>query len=84
MGNILVKFVNFLISAVGNALSFILSVLPKSPFHFISNSSVKNWLGYLNWIVPVPYIVTFLETWLVAIALFYAYSVFARWVKMIQ
>lgn len=83
MGNLLVSFVNFVINAIGGALSFILGVLPKSPFKYLENASVKEYLGYLNWIVPIDYIITFLEAWLVAIALFYIYQAFARWVKMI-
>lgn len=84
LGNIFIKVINLIISSVGNALSLIIGILPHSPFHYLENSSVSEWLGYLNWIIPIDYIITFLEAWLVAIGMFYIYQSFARWVKLIQ
>ena len=84
MGDFVISVLNYIISAIGGAISFLIGFLPKSPFHYLEvNSVVNKYLGYLNWIVPINYIVTFLEVWLIAIGVFYIYQVFARWVKVI-
>jgi hypothetical protein len=58
--------------------------LPASPFRqFIDQFSSLPYLGYLNWFVPVKDMLVVAGAWLSAIALFYAYSIIMRWVKMI-
>ena len=42
------------------------------------------YLGYLNWVIPVSQMLTIGTAWLVAIGLYYLYSVIARWIKLIQ
>lgn len=64
----------------------IISVLPLSPFAgFISDFEALNpeWLGWLNWFIPVKEILIVTATWLGAVGLFYVYSVIMRWIKLI-
>ncbi len=64
----------------------IISLLPLSPFAgFISEFKALNpeWLGWLNWFIPVKEILVVTATWLGAVALFYVYSVIMRWIKLI-
>ena len=42
------------------------------------------YLGYLNYFVPVGTCLKIGAAWLSAIALFYLYSVVARWIKLIE
>lgn len=58
--------------------------LPDSPFTAISNSPVAEFLPYLNWIVPLDFIITSGTLWLTAIGVYYAYSVILRWIKAID
>lgn len=63
----------------------LVSVLPTSPFQeYISDFVPPSWLGYLNWFLPVGTFLSILSAWLVAIGLYYLYSVIARWIKVIQ
>lgn len=64
--------------------NWLLSVLPHSPFTgFIDKLSDVPYLGYLNWFIPVKAILTIFTAYLSAVALFYVYSVIARWVKLL-
>lgn len=64
--------------------SFLMDVLPHSPIQrFLVSFDDLPYLSYLNWFIPVSSIIVVLEAWLVAIALFYLYSVIMRWVKLI-
>lgn len=81
--NLLVKLINFIIKSLGYILNVALSLLPDSPFQYISNMSVINYLSGLAWIIPIGSILSILQLWLVAIALYYIVSVFLRWAKAI-
>lgn len=66
-------------------LSFLLQILPTSPFApLIDNLEQLPYLGYINYFVPVGTYVKIGEAWLAAIALFYLWSVVARWIKLIE
>lgn len=66
-------------------LSFLLSILPTSPFAPVIDSLEKMpYLGYINYFVPVGTCIKIGEAWLVAIVVFYLWSVVARWIKLIE
>lgn len=75
-------------SGIGIALvllSVVLAMLPVSPFTAVINALETSQITqYIGWLIPVPEIVALLELWLVAISAFYAVSLLARWVKLIQ
>lgn len=61
------------------------SVLPLSPFsQFIEKFEDMPFLSYLNWFFPVGEAIAILQAWLVAIGLFYLYSIVLRWIKAIS
>ena len=65
--------------------SLIISVLPLSPFaQFYSQWTAPEWVGWLNWFLPVEAILKVMAAWLGAIALHYVYSVVARWIGLIS
>ena len=74
MGELLNKFANW-----------VLGLLPRSPFTQIQSflSPIEPYLGYLNWFVPVNWILSVMLLWLTAVGLFYLYSVIMRWIKLI-
>lgn len=62
--------------------SALMSVLPQSPFSgYIASFGDLPYLSWLNWFVPIGECITLLEAWLIAIALFYVYSIVLRWLK---
>jgi hypothetical protein len=65
-------------------LSWALGFLPDSPFHALDVSPVAPYLSAINWIVPVDFIISTLELWLVAIAAYYVISAALRWARAIS
>lgn len=64
----------------------ILDLLPRSPFANVLaqlEAADLPGLAWLNWLLPIPEFLGILGVWLVAIAVYYAYSVIARWIKLI-
>lgn len=66
---------------LGEAL---LKLLPLSPFQeFISEFADLPYLGWLNWFFPVGDCLVVMGVWLVAVGVFYLYSILMRWLKVI-
>ncbi len=66
-------------------LQAVLSLFPLSPFReTIDTLAALPFLGYLNWFVPVAEMVAIGLVWLTAIGVYYAWSVIARWIKVIS
>lgn len=82
--NLLIDFLNFLISCIGKLLSLLLSLLPNSPFQNIDLSSIRDFLGYMNYLVPVVEIVSILTLWCSAIGIYYIYQIALRWAKAVE
>lgn len=62
----------------------IIAILPLSPFQrFVDWFDNLPYLKWFNWFFPVTECLSVLAVWLVAVALFYLYSVIMRWVKLI-
>jgi len=66
-------------------LSGIVGILPTSPFNGLSAMTLDSkWFGALCYIVPVPQIIALLESWGVAVAVFYVYMIALRWIRAIE
>jgi len=72
------------IDGLGDTLESIIELLPDSPFNLINNSAVSEYMGFLNWIVPMSEIVAILQVWTVAVATYYVVVVVLRWIKAID
>lgn len=74
------------LSEIFNTFAALLaSVLPTSPFQeYIQAFVPPDWLGYLNWFIPVSSLLGIFAAWLSAVALFYLYSIIMRWVRAID
>lgn len=75
---------NNMINFVNSFLGIVIKALPKSPFaEFIANWDPPQYLGWLNWLLPVGQILSVTAIWLTAISAFYLISIIARWIKII-
>ncbi|MEG1709927.1 MAG: hypothetical protein RRY04_01890 [Oscillospiraceae bacterium] len=73
--------INAFLSAIAASL---LSFLPDSPFRpTIDKLADVEWLGYLNWFVPVGTLFSIGTVWLGAIGVFYTYQMILRWAKVV-
>lgn len=83
----LTTFVQFLINVFAALLNVMISVLPISPFQsYFETFSLEygDILGYINYFLPISTFLVILCLWLTAVAVYYAWSVLARWVKLIK
>lgn len=54
-------------------LSAVLSLLPASPFvGFTYLIKQVPYISYINWFIPVPEIITIMESWLAIVAIYYS------------
>lgn len=66
-------------------LQAVLSLFPLSPFREVINElGSLPYLGYINWFVPIGDFVKIGTIWLAAVAAYYAWSIIARWIKLIS
>lgn len=75
---------NWLGGLLNDVLGWVLFMLPDSPFVYISKSPLAPYIAYINWFVPVDFILSVLVAWLAAIGIYYAYQVILRWIKAIN
>lgn len=63
----------------------LMEIIPHSPFQqYIKLISVSEYIGYINWFIPVHAILIIINTWLVAIGVYYSYMIIARWIKLLD
>ncbi|MHB8308777.1 MAG: hypothetical protein ACYDDH_11990 [Candidatus Desulforudaceae bacterium] len=77
---VIVGLLNKLIELVGDAVWFLLNLLPNSPFMFLYQVD-SVWLNAINWLFPVVAMVAFLEVYVSAVVVYYGLRVALRWVK---
>jgi ABC-type multidrug transport system permease subunit len=84
MGQFIINILNQCINGLGTALSFVLSLLPPSPFSLIDNSPIQPYLQGINYFVPISTILSIAQAWLVAVGIFYVYQAILRWIGAIE
>ena len=84
MFRLLGLFVQKIIDIVGAALGLLVSLFPRSPFQAISGSDFGDLISKINFFIPVYEFLSIAQLWLIAIAVYYLYSTFARWLKAID
>jgi len=66
-------------------LGWVLELLPLSPFtKFIDALESVPFLAHLNYFIPIGTFVGIGQAWLIAIGLFYLYSIILRWIRAIS
>lgn len=76
----IIALINKVIAAVGVAITAILMLLPDSPFIWIEKLE-STVLSAINWIIPVSAMVSHLQLYVIAVAIYYALRVALRWAK---
>jgi hypothetical protein len=68
---------------ITSAITWVISCLPNTPFKNLDMSPIQSILPYINWVIPVDFIMTVTQAWLAAITVYYIYSAVMRWVKVL-
>lgn len=73
-----------LAEAFDGLIEKVVGLFPTSPFHpFIEQFSQLPYLPWLNWFFPIKECLIVMSSWLAAVGVWYAYSIIARWVKVV-
>ena len=74
--NLTNELINFIIS--------VLDLFPDDPFLKVAELEAPATvvMGYVNWFIDFPFILSLISTWCAAILGWYVYSIILRWVKL--
>lgn len=75
---------NWICETLYDLLKSIIDLLPDSPFKLLDSTPIKPYLKYINWVIPVDFIIDTLSLWLVAVAGYYTYSAILRMLNTID
>lgn len=75
---------NKLIGIMEGMADFFYNLLPSSPFVIIENGEFNQLISNINYFIPIYEFIAIMEAWLIAISIWYIYSIFARWIKAIE
>ncbi len=80
----LTSAINWFGEQINIVLSWICAVLPDSPFTLLDKSPIKDILPFINWFLPVNFIIDLFAAWCAVILVYYGYSIIMRWIKAIS
>ncbi len=73
---------------IKGGLRAILALLPDSPFKLLDDLTasgvIAEWLGYVNWFVPIYSFIGIFEGWLGCVAIYYVYQIILRWLRAVE
>jgi hypothetical protein len=76
----IIALINKVIAAVGVAITAILLLLPDSPFIWVEKLE-STVLSAINWIIPINAMISHLQLYVIAVALYYVLRIALRWLK---
>lgn len=72
-------------SAVYSFLQSLINLLPDSPFQYLQQTpEINQVLRWINWIIPIEYILSTMVAWLTCITVYYTWSIVLRWIKAVD
>lgn len=77
-----VSLLNLILRGIGASITWLLGLLPDSPFGSPSSPPGSVNLGYVTWLIDFPVMLQHLSLLLIAIGAYYLIRVVARWVKV--
>lgn len=80
----LASFIQMFLDAIVAVLNAVCLLFPPSPFQVVENAGFADLIAKINYFIPIYEFVAIGELWLVAVGLYYAVSVVARWIKAIE
>ena len=77
--NLLIYIINLAIWLLSGLINFLVNLLPDSPFSNINIfEGIEEYLGYLNWLIPVDWIMGITIAWAGCMAVYKGYSIIMR------
>lgn len=84
--SIFIKLVNYLIEFFAYVVTLVLNVLPNTPFEwdFIQSFLDNKYVKFASYFVPFDGMLSFMEVYITAVFIWYAYRWVLRFVKYIE
>ncbi len=76
----IISIINRVIEAVGSAISAIFIFLPNSPFLWVEEIDSEV-LEAINWVIPVSAMISHIQLYVTAVAIYYVLRIALRWLK---
>lgn len=76
----MIALINEIIEAVGKVLLALLNLLPDSPFNYVLNID-NQIMKFFCWIFPVPQVVSHMQAYVTAVAVYYCIRIALKWIK---
>lgn len=81
--DVLIDFVNFCIKGIGDTVGDLIGLLSRwCPFYALEVALDGDFLGMINWFIPISEMIAILEGWGIAIGASYVVSIILRWLKV--
>lgn len=83
--DLFIDFLNWLLDGLAEGLTWIVKILPKSPFSDWGTAApTEIELGYITWLIPFPTMILHFAGLVAVIGIYYLYRVAARWLKVVR
>ncbi len=76
-----IRTINIVIEAVGNALTFLLNALPDSPFKPELFGELPEWMDWVGVFIPWQGMITIAYVYVAAVLVYYVLRIALRWAK---
>ena len=76
----IISIINRVIEAAGSAISAIFMLLPNSPFLWVEEIESEV-IEAINWIIPVSAMISHIQLYVTAVAIYYVLRIALRWLK---
>lgn len=76
----IISIINRVIEAAGSAISAIFIFLPDSPFLWVEEIDSEV-LEAINWIIPISAMISHIQLYVTAVAIYYVLRIALRWLK---
>lgn len=81
---IVITLINGLIKLLAKVVEALFFFLPDSPFKEVSTSPIIEFIGYMNYLLPITEIIAIMTLWTTAIGIYYLIQIALRWIKVID
>lgn len=78
------RIIQALLDFIVMIVNWVVDLLPQSPFIGLDSSIISEWLGYINYFIPVGQMMSIFALWLSAVGLWYLYRWIFRFVRYID
>ena len=75
---------NWFSEQLAQSSQFVIGLLPDSPFRLLSYTPIEPYLSVMNYFIPFDFMLSTLEAWCIAIAVWYSYKSMLKWSNAVE